>query len=451
MLSGDNGILQKATDAKTSTDNAQIKERIKLAYHSALTKDITGENGKLTMPTLQEELNKEFIGKTVTITPSADNTEWTIKVDEVEEIVPAGKDTVPQVATLPSKNGTKPYLPSSSFSQLNGTDFSTGLVITDEVDEDGNSLGNEYVWIEVPSTVVDSTATGGPDYSEVSGATDYVNIATALRNYCNKDTNNSTFITITDESKDEWYSGCGIASKEDYDNLYHSMLKSIYENGGFWIGRYEAGTTVARNSGDSTTGIIPLSQIDKYPINWVSCSEAQTIATSVSNKGTHNSSLMFGIQWDLVLRHLSNKGVSTSIITGNSESWGNYNLSYSLNQDSVHGSKGACKPWGGDTALVWTTIENNFSHPESSYRGNMSTAVAYYALTTGATSRNMQKNIYDLAGNINEFTLERKPYYSSFIPSTRGGDFMDSGSISSVASVSYRNGLTTSSSSDTRI
>ena len=92
MLSGDNGILQRATDAKTNTDNAQIKERIQLAYHSALTKDITGENGELTMPTLQEELNNEFTGKNVTITPSADNKEWTINVDDVEETVPAGKN-----------------------------------------------------------------------------------------------------------------------------------------------------------------------------------------------------------------------------------------------------------------------------------------------------------------------------------------------------------------------
>ncbi len=37
MLSGDNGVLQRATDAKTKSDEAQIRERIQLAYHSALT------------------------------------------------------------------------------------------------------------------------------------------------------------------------------------------------------------------------------------------------------------------------------------------------------------------------------------------------------------------------------------------------------------------------------
>ncbi|HCC03753.1 MAG TPA: hypothetical protein DEP51_02705 [Clostridiales bacterium] len=90
MLAGDNSILQRATDAKIKSDEAQIKERIQLAYHSALTKDITGESGELTMQTLQTELNNEFTEKTVTITPSADNKEWIIKVDNVEETVPAG-------------------------------------------------------------------------------------------------------------------------------------------------------------------------------------------------------------------------------------------------------------------------------------------------------------------------------------------------------------------------
>ncbi len=110
MLSGDNGILQRATEAKTNTDSAQIKERIQLAYHSALTKDITGADGELTLPTLQAELEKEFVGKTVTITPNNEKTEWEIEVDNVKVSVKAGKDdTLPQVivAISPTEYGKK--------------------------------------------------------------------------------------------------------------------------------------------------------------------------------------------------------------------------------------------------------------------------------------------------------------------------------------------------------
>ena len=49
MLSGDNGILTRAGDAKTMTDEAQIREKIQLAYHSALT----GGKGSYTKENLE--------------------------------------------------------------------------------------------------------------------------------------------------------------------------------------------------------------------------------------------------------------------------------------------------------------------------------------------------------------------------------------------------------------
>ena len=60
-----------------------------------------------------------------------------------------------------------------------------GLVITD-------SEGNEYVWIEVPTTAVDNSVTGGPDYTAVKNEEEnsdkyYEEIAKALRAYCTKD------------------------------------------------------------------------------------------------------------------------------------------------------------------------------------------------------------------------------------------------------------------------
>ena len=91
MLSGDNGILQKATTAKENTEKSQIEERIKIAYHSALARDITEENGELLKTTLQTELDNEFTDKDVTITDSADKKDWIIKVDNVEVSVKAGK------------------------------------------------------------------------------------------------------------------------------------------------------------------------------------------------------------------------------------------------------------------------------------------------------------------------------------------------------------------------
>ena len=60
MLSGDNSILQKATDAKINTDNAQIKERIQLAGMAAAMV----QKGNITYSNLIAQLNKEFKGAT---------------------------------------------------------------------------------------------------------------------------------------------------------------------------------------------------------------------------------------------------------------------------------------------------------------------------------------------------------------------------------------------------
>lgn len=99
MLSGDNSILQKATDAKTRTDEAQIREKIRLAYNSALTKDITEQNGEVQQSTFEDELKVEFPDKTISISDSSDKKEWIVTIDEVSENVPIGKNT-PKLADL---------------------------------------------------------------------------------------------------------------------------------------------------------------------------------------------------------------------------------------------------------------------------------------------------------------------------------------------------------------
>ena len=94
MLSGDNGILQRATDAKTNTDNLQIQERINLAYHSALTSGL----GKVEEGTLKDEIKKEFdktdseLEEENWIDKTSVAGKWKITIDGVSLEVPAGTD-----------------------------------------------------------------------------------------------------------------------------------------------------------------------------------------------------------------------------------------------------------------------------------------------------------------------------------------------------------------------
>lgn len=87
MLSGDNGILKRATDAKENTGISQIQEQINLAYHSALVEG----RGKVEKGTLETELTKEFPGSEISVTTDAnDSSKWVVTVDGVSLTVPAG-------------------------------------------------------------------------------------------------------------------------------------------------------------------------------------------------------------------------------------------------------------------------------------------------------------------------------------------------------------------------
>ena len=112
---------------------------------------------------------------------------------------------------------------------------------------------------------------------------------------------------------------------------------------------------------------------------------------------------MFGVQWDLVLKHLSNKGVSESLLKTDSSTWGNYiNQPFEINR----GKYSQASPW--NTFIDYTTPTAN----KVTYENGVSTKIGTTSankilLTTGASDTNSKYNIYDLAGNVFEWTLER--------------------------------------------
>ncbi len=57
MLSGNNGILQRSGEAKNVTDEAQIKEQIKLSYLAALSEDLNN----VTLKTINEQLKNNGV------------------------------------------------------------------------------------------------------------------------------------------------------------------------------------------------------------------------------------------------------------------------------------------------------------------------------------------------------------------------------------------------------
>ena len=281
---------------------------------------------------------------------------------------------------------TAPYFPDNTFTKKEGT-IDTGLVIKD-------ASGNEYVWVVVPRTtaVYKTTGLGKTTFTDA----DYTSIEKDLKDYT------STYVTTSGYS-DTWYADNqneGWLSETEYKTLKNSMLKSVYENGGFYVGRYEAGIIENRTSESATNSDgkytiegmpVPVTKADAYPYTYVTRTQAQNLASNV-NSGTKTSSLMFGVQWDLVLAFMSKdtaKITSTDVLTKDSITIGNY-------YNNLWTIKNANAKYSTNNGSTFTTCQNPFKKESSSK----------ILLTTGADSSFSVQNIYDIAGNVDEWTLE---------------------------------------------
>ena len=337
---------------------------------------------------------------------------------------------------------TVPYLPSDDFHYDTSTSIDTGLVI-----KDGKE--NEYVWVVVPRTtaVYATTGLGKTTFTDA----DYTSIENDLKEYT------KTYRGSTSYS-DTWYADDkneGWLSETEYKTLKNSMLKSVYENGGFYVGRYEAGIETTGTNRTSNTdknsdgkytmpSTAPVTKADAYPYTYVTRTQAQNLASNV-NSGTKTSSLMFGVQWDLVLAFMHNKGnIADSTLTSNSTTIGNYiNSTFDLNRGKYaqYGQLG--NEWKNfDSALGSIVVSNETTGKMK--KTEQSSDSNSILITTGGTEQSKVMNIYDIAGNVWEWTLEKTSI--TINPCAyRGGSYSYAGSNGPAA---YRNYTSTDGSYD---
>ena len=356
MLTGQNGILNRASEAKEKTEKAQADE---------------------------EETIKNY-----------------------ENIMNAYADG------LPIGEGTTPYLPNNTFTKKEG-DLNTGLVI-----QDANQ--NEYVWVEVPTTIYDNTEYNSSGAKKPQNSEDYTNIEACLKEYTANYANSS-------------YSD----TNSSFTEQYQAMLKSVYTNGGFWIGRYEAGLEEGK---DPRTSYVAISASDKlvvkpnmYPYNWITRDEAQILAQKM-DYGDCKGSLIFGIQWDLTLKYIEEKTVELaeeankdtvradikSKLTSNSTTIGNYyNSEFTLNRGKF-ATYNDLSDWKSYNSEEKPTLVTGSQKQAQSSNSNA------ILLTTGATEATNLQNIYDIAGNVWEWT--REIYATSNPCVVRGGCYYYDGS-----------------------
>ena len=377
------GIVGRATEAKTKTNEAQIEEDNQMVKMEAML----NQTGKVYEEGEGQNKRTAMILPGLAIKPSGEGRE--LKVNTIE----------------------------------------TGLVAVD-------SNLNEYVWIEVPKT--EAVYGAGNLNLDTNKAEDLAVIEEKLNEYSSAYNSNGT---TTDG--DEWYGwndkngsnwpdkneiitkemaeetpslkinnkGCGL-TYDEYYALKNKMLSSIYTNGGFWIGRYEAGTDTPRASKNDELTTVK-SQINKYPYNHLTIIQAQSLASKMNTALGTTSSLMFGVQWNLVCKYIVENSNLNQSNMSDSRIWGNHvDTRFTIDRGKYYDS--------GTTWLEYDTLENNI-------KANLTSKL----LTTGATDRNSILNIYDFAGNIMEWTLQHTNANEQYPCALRGGYYSHfSGNVS---------------------
>ena len=256
---------------------------------------------------------------------------------------------------------------------------STGLVITDSVDSEGNSTGNEFVWIPVNSDLTVGNTGKLMATLQTDSTTDYRGVLYDWRS----SQDGSTTYNWSSSSKS--YREPDIVSYDggEYDTVgitkpglqseYNAMIGSVKAYGGFYVSRYEM--SVESGKAISKIAKTPTSAENSETESWYGLySMAKTYTNS---KNSVQSSMIWGSQYDAML---------------------NFALAS-----------------GNDASKVHSTEYGNYS-------GN--------PLKTGLTrTSDVINNVFDLAGNLWEWTLEAGNtdlrvnrggnYISSYSPSTR--------------------------------
>lgn len=168
------------------------------------------------------------------------------------------------------------------------------------------------------------------------------------------------------------------------------MVASVQKYGGFYMGRYEASKNTTTNKAQS----IP-NQMPWVNIPWASAGMSNFSAggavekarnvypiTSSTKVGDVVSTLPYGVQWDATVRFILTK-YPEDIIT-DSKDYGNY----------------------GTSNLI----------------------------STGSKSAYELNNIYDMAGNVLEWTMEREASSGGWTTVYRGGNIYTSGNMNSISS-----------------
>ncbi len=384
MLFGENGILTQAEEASEEHRAGSVEEQRDLWLLEQNIKKQTNDD------TMKIETVEEIANRLRDENKLLENQAEVDSIINNEFVEIAGRKIY--FYMLETGDTTKPetpeFIPDGFTVSTDPTEdeVSEGMVATDED-------GNEWVWVEVPKTI----------YTNVTSSEDYENIETDMKTYTADYTYTVHPSGGVDGEADEYVDGMPyFTSSTQYDTLKHEVLKSIYEKEGFWVSRYEIGN-------DNGT---PVSVKGAEPYNMITFAEAQSKAETLGTT-ENKASMLFGFQWNLILKFMEESGeVEKDTLQWNAASYGNY---FSFDERKIVEGKYSADY---DTYIEGTVI-------------NESTVIMTTGFEMGFNTSeenpiyNKIANIYDIAGNVSEFTLETFGYMEHSVH--RGGNYMEHG------------------------
>lgn len=366
VLNGENGIVKQAQKAKEESKIKELKEKVRIDIAGKRVENI---NGELRVSVLKEILDKYFdnvpvetqITSETKLKAKEEYGKYEMKISDID----VGEITYETSYTIfKDVNGEQVPIPEGYIVSENSDEniVNKGLVISD-------SRGNEYVWI---SCTVDSSS-NKLQYKRTEWGVekDGTDNSRAIKDELTlKDIDVTYSKTDTDNGINEEI------SKEIVAQI-NAEKESIKKYGGYYIGRYEVGK-------DNKTAVIKAEQEPYVNIKW---SKAYELAKGIGGGEGATTYLCSSYSWDTAINFIQNttgKNYATSIIGFN----GNWK-----SQEVKDSSGKVIKP--------------------------VNTA---QRLNTGLTTALC--NIYDMGGNVGEFTTELNPGTSETVV-LRGGDYYD--------------------------
>ena len=371
---GEGGLVDQAKWAAEQTANSTKSEQEQLDELQKEFANLMAEDSEIMPPDPGPELPDGWDGTSndkVTAAPSTD-----------------GK-------TVPVPIG---YTASSASGENSVND---GFVIYEGTEEvnDGNvstakTSRNQFVWIPVEDISQIANQTNGTDGKgrqnyqgklydfSTSGATEKSSYGQGTESYREPD------IVTEYDGDSEYLSILGLSSSSEFKTQlqeeYNEMIESVDRYGGFYIGRYETGN-LAENT--STEPVVVKGNDSIGGVNWYY--QYQNSKLIGANKNVV-STMIWGSMFDRVLIWLTETGDKTYSDIMDSRSWGNYDDS----TGAAATNSGSKQPTGTNEA--WQA-----------------------------------NNIYDLAGNVSDWTIEASYTYARVL---RGGRFDYAGSSNPASS-----------------